>query len=117
MDDIRRSLLEARTLLDTARHYIGTLEAENAALKQGNLAAHASVFWDTSEPGALHDSVGEAMDAYSFGEIVEIGRAVVLPSLYAVRVPIDDGDEIEQFDDLETAKSFVAEMWSPPDAA
>ena len=108
LDETRR---EMNALFSKMVRYIAELKAENAALKKSGLSAHASMYWDASRPDVTYDSVSEAMDDYCSGEIVEIGRAAALPPLYAVRVPIDDGDEIDQYDDLETAQSMVAEVF------
>ena len=104
-------------LTEDLQSEIRRLRAARAAMLQEDLAEHADTFWDAARPDVRLESLAEAMEEHWHGQIVEVGRAVTLPSLYVVLVATDDGDEFEKFQSLDEAKAFVAWMKSPPEDA
>jgi len=49
----------------------------------------ADLYWDAEDPDECGHDIDTILDNYSYGEIVEVQRAALLPNAYGVR--LEDG--------------------------
>ena len=90
---------------------IAQLEAELAALRQGDLVEHVSMFWMQEEGvEAQADILSDALDGAEYWTPVLVERAVRLSPIYAVIGDYEDTTEIETFASEAEAREFIKEV-------
>lgn len=108
----------------TAQQEVDALKAEVARqgfmvvpLDFGKEGVEADTFFATDDPEDVRGDPHELVDEIGGHSVIEIGRSVLLPPKFAVRIPVDDGGyKTELYDTRAEAEAMCKSIYGGADA-